>query len=244
MPVPAAPPCPAKPRTALPGRPKDLGKGAAILQAAKRMFTAHGFDGVSMDQIAAAAGVSKLTVYSHFGDKEALFVAAVRAKCEEQMPPELFLAEQQGPLRPQLTGIARAFFALVTSDEALSMHRMMLTRSSDERVRQMFWQAGPQRVQDAFAEFLQARVASGELVVPDIRRAASQFFCLLKGELHMRMASGLCGRPGKAEVDAHIAATVDLFLRAYGHDARRAAPAAGNPVARAAVTRVAVTKGT
>lgn len=233
-----------RPKPALPGRPKDLGKGAAILQAAKRMFTAHGFDGVSMDQIAAAAGVSKLTVYSHFGDKEALFVAAVRAKCEEQMPPELFLAERKGPLRPQLTRIARAFFALVTSDEALSMHRMMLTQSSDAHVRQMFWQAGPQRVQDAFAQFLEARIASGDLAVGDIRRAASQFFCLLKGELHMRMASGLCGQPGKAEVDAHIAATVDLFLRAYGSDPRNARPAAGNPAVRTAVTRVAVTKGT
>ena len=210
-----------KPKPGAPGRPKDLGKGAAILQAAKRMFTANGFDGVSMDQIAAEAGVSKLTVYSHFGDKEALFVAAVRAKCEEQMPA-LFLAERKGPLRPQLTSIARAFFALVTSDEALSMHRMMLTRSSDEHVRQMFWQAGPQRVQDAFAEFLQSRVAAGDLEVADIPRAASQFFCLLKGELHMRMASGLCGQPGKADIEAHIAATVDLFLRADGTGARNA----------------------
>jgi len=215
MSVPATP-HQVKRKPALPGRPKDLGKGAAILEAAKRMFTVHGFDGVSMDQIAAEAGVSKLTVYSHFGDKEALFVAAVRAKCEEQMPPALFMAELKGPLRPQLTSIARAFFALITSDEALSMHRMMLTRSSDEHVRQMFWQAGPQRVQDTFAEFLRARAASGDLVVADIRRAASQFFCLLKGELHMRMASGLCAKPDKADVDAHIAATVELFLRAYG----------------------------
>ncbi len=74
-----------------PGRPKDLAKRAAILDAAKQMFTQHGFDGVSMDQIAAAAGVSKLTVYSHFGDKEALFVEAVRCLCEERMP-DLFVA--------------------------------------------------------------------------------------------------------------------------------------------------------
>ena len=54
------------------------------------MFTAHGFDGVSMDQIAAEAGVSKLTVYSHFGDKETLFAAAVQRQCEEQLPTALF----------------------------------------------------------------------------------------------------------------------------------------------------------
>ena len=61
---------PAGPKAAAPGRPKDLGKGSAILDAAKRLFTAHGFEGASMDQIAAEAGVSKLTVYSHYGDKE------------------------------------------------------------------------------------------------------------------------------------------------------------------------------
>ena len=97
----------------------------------------------------------------------------------------------------QLTRIAQAFFALITSDEALSMHRMMITQSSDVRIRQMFWQAGPQRIQEAFNEFLQARVAAGELVVPDIARAPSQFFCLLKGELHMRMVSGLCAAPAQ-----------------------------------------------
>jgi TetR/AcrR family transcriptional regulator, mexJK operon transcriptional repressor len=200
-----------------PGRPKDLAKRAAILEAAQRMFTLHGYDGASMDQIAAEAGVSKLTVYSHFGDKDTLFVEAVRGVCEALMP-DLFIAEAEGPLRPQLTAIATAFFALITSDEALSMHRMMMTQGSDEHVRQMFWQAGPERVQSAFSDFLQARVRAGELAVPDIRRAASQFFCLLKGELHMRMASGLGDTPAQAEVDAHIAATVELFLRAYAAD--------------------------
>ena len=209
---------PTSPKPLSAGRPKDLSKGAAILDAAKRLFTAQGFDGTSMDQIAAEAGVSKLTVYSHFGDKDALFFAAVSAKCEELLPPELFMDEYlQGPLRAQLNHIARAFFALITSDEALSMHRMMLTQSSDLHVREMFWKAGPQRVQEAFSGFVQARADAGELLVPDVRRAASQFFCLLKGELHMRMASGLCCAPNECDLDAHIDATVDLFLRAHAH---------------------------
>ncbi|WP_345294314.1 TetR/AcrR family transcriptional regulator [Luteimonas vadosa] len=202
-------------RPASPGRPKDMAKRAAILAAAQDMFTAQGFAGASMDQIAAAAGVSKLTVYSHFGDKDTLFLEAVRAVCEAQMPPALFIGECTGPLRVQLTGIASAFFKLITSDQALSMHRMMLTRASDRHVRELFWTAGPARVQAAFAQFLQARVERGELRVPDIDRAAAQFFSLLKGELHTRMASGLCVDPPQADIDAHIAATVDLFLRAH-----------------------------
>ena len=47
-----------------PGRPKDLAKREAILEAAKCLFLRHGYAGSSMDAIAAHAGVSKLTVYS------------------------------------------------------------------------------------------------------------------------------------------------------------------------------------
>ena len=210
----AAPTVPAKPAPG-PGRPKDLAKRAAILEAASRMFTQFGFEVASMDQIAAEAGVSKLTVYSHFGDKETLVVEAVRTVCASLMPDELFVADPSAPLRAQLTDIARAFFALITSDSALAAHRMMMTPGSDSRLRQMFWQAGPERIQSAFSAFLDARVASGELDVPDQHRAAVQFFCLLKGDLHTRMAGGLCPQPPRCDGDAHIAATVDMFLRAY-----------------------------
>jgi TetR/AcrR family transcriptional regulator, mexJK operon transcriptional repressor len=202
-----------------PGRPKDLGKRAAILDVAKRLFSQSGFDGVSMDQIAAEAGVSKLTVYSHFGDKESLFSSAIRAKCEEQMPSTLFLADLEGDLREQLTTIARAFFALVTSEESIAMHRMMmLPGTGDSHVRELFWQAGPQQVKDAFGEFLRARMARGELRVTDIARASSQFFCLIKGEMHMQMLCGMCCGAPADDTECHIEATVDLFLRAYGSD--------------------------
>ena len=210
----SAPPEAVKP--AGPGRPKDLGKRAAILDVAKRLFVQHGFDGVSMDQIAAEASVSKLTVYSHFGDKESLFSSAVRAKCEEQMPSALFLEGLEGDLYEQLTVIARAFFALVTDEEALAMHRMMmLPGTGDFHVRELFWQAGPQQLKDAFGAFLRAREARGELHVPEIERAAAQFFCLLKGEIHMQMLCGMCCLPQPDDIDAHIAATVNLFLRAH-----------------------------
>jgi TetR/AcrR family transcriptional regulator, mexJK operon transcriptional repressor len=200
-----------------PGRPKDLGKRAAILDVAKRLFTQHGFDGVSMDQIAAEASVSKLTVYSHYGDKESLFSAAIRAKCEEQMPSALFLEGLEGNLREQLTAIARAFFTLVTSEESIAMHRMMMMPGTgDSHVRELFWEAGPKQVKDTFGEFLRSREARGELHIAEIERAVSQFFCLLKGEMHMQMLCGMCRELQPEDVDAHIAATVTLFLRAYG----------------------------
>ena len=73
-----------------PGRPKDPAKRKAILEAAETLFLRNGYDGSSMDAIAAEAGVSKLTVYSHFTDKETLFAFAVKSKCEQQIPELLF----------------------------------------------------------------------------------------------------------------------------------------------------------
>lgn len=216
------PPAPAK--VATPGRPKDLGKGAAILEAAKRLFTSQGFDGTSMDQIAAEAGVSKLTVYSHFGDKETLFAAAAKAYCDQQLPSSLFEARPEVPLRERLLQIARAFFASISAPEAVAGHRILCTpQMADSSLPQMFWEAGPKRVQDAFAELLRWRVSTGELEIDDIPRASSQFFTLVKGEPHAHLVFG-CGGFCNGDIQAHLAATVDLFLRAYAPRVRVEAP--------------------
>lgn len=204
-------------KSAGPGRPKDLEKRAAILAAAKHLFLEHGFEGTSMDMIAASAGVSKLTVYSHFQDKERLFSEAVRSKCTDQVPEELFLADIRGPIREQLLAIAKAFFALINTDEAIALQRLLSSSAGNNpRLAQMFWEAGPQTLQQGFAGFLQREVEAGQLVIGDVTRAASQFFCLLKGELHARQLCGCTLTLTQADIDAHLRETVDFFLRGYG----------------------------
>jgi TetR/AcrR family transcriptional regulator, mexJK operon transcriptional repressor len=149
-------------KSAGPGRPKDPGKRAAILDAAKRMFVSQGFERVSMDQIAAEAGVSKLTVYSHFGDKESLFAEAVRAHCEQGMPTSLFVADPDTPVRERLTAIGKAFFSMIMTPEAIAGHRILCSpQVATSALPAVFWEAGPQRVQQGFAELLERRVASG-----------------------------------------------------------------------------------
>lgn len=203
-------------KTCGPGRPKDLEKRAAVLEAAKRLFPHSGFEGTSMDAIAAEAGVSKLTVYSHFTDKETLFFAAIWARCEEQMPATLFDVNVKGPVRRQLEAIAHAFFALITAPESIALHRLLTSASgTSPKLVQMFWEAGPQRVQGGFQQFLRHEIVAGQLDIHDVPRASEQFFALLKGDLHARLLCG-CGTPLSVhDIDTHVHATVDFFLRAY-----------------------------
>lgn len=205
-----------KARTGAPGRPKDLSKGLAILDAAKKLFVEQGYEGVSMDQIAAEAGVSKLTVYSHFGDKDTLFGEAAKAYCEQQLPSALFSDCGDLPLRDCLLQIGKAFVAMVMAPAAVAGHRILCTpQMAASPVPQMFWEAGPKRVQQMFADLLTRRAAQGELDVPDPGRAASQFFVLLKGDVHAREVFGC--QAGGCDIAAHIAASVDMFLRAYAN---------------------------
>jgi TetR/AcrR family transcriptional repressor of mexJK operon len=155
-------------------------------------------------------------VYSHFGDKESLFAAGAKAYCEQQLPTTLFEPHPEVPLRERLLQVARAFFGMISSPEAVAGHRILCTpQMAQSPLPAMFWEAGPKRVQAAFSELLRARMAAGELQIDDVPRAAAQFLALLKGEPHARMVFGCCGSATRAEIDAHLAATVDLFLRAY-----------------------------
>ncbi|WEV25420.1 TetR/AcrR family transcriptional regulator [Streptomyces sp. 71268] len=64
------------------GRPAGrlAAKREAILQAAVEIFLREGYDRASVDAIAEEAGVSKQTIYNHFGGKERLFLAAVEGE--------------------------------------------------------------------------------------------------------------------------------------------------------------------
>ena len=72
-------------------RPRAHGNGTkrdAILAAAVELLLAQGYDGTSMDAVAAAAGVSKTTVYAHFSDKAQLF-NAVMAHAASMLAPDI-----------------------------------------------------------------------------------------------------------------------------------------------------------
>src|ERR1700757_1182434 len=90
-----------------PGRPKDQEKRASILATANTLFIDRGYEGVTMEAVATAAGVSKMTVYGHFHDKAALF-AAVVGFLTDQMVAELTSLDQAGG-KPDLEAALVAF---------------------------------------------------------------------------------------------------------------------------------------
>ena len=60
------------------GRPKDMAKRDAMLDAAACLFFRNGLEAVTMEAVAREAGVSKVTVYGHFATKETLFGSVIR----------------------------------------------------------------------------------------------------------------------------------------------------------------------
>jgi len=199
------------------GRPKDAAKRRAILDAAKELFAKQGLDSTSMDAIAAAAGVSKLTVYSHYRNKTALFQQAVTEKCQEYTPPAYFDTHSAKPLRQRLLLIGAGFVDLVMNDEAMDLYRMLAAeaRGGDDKLGKLFFEAGPKRTLERFSQLLKAADESGELRVPNPQHAAQHFFCLLKGVQHLRAMMGMEKVPSTAARKAHVAEVVELFLRAY-----------------------------
>lgn len=66
------------PQSSMPSIKHRSAKAKAILEGAYQVFVTQGYAAASMDRIAAAAGVSKSTLYSNFQDKEGLFLALVQ----------------------------------------------------------------------------------------------------------------------------------------------------------------------
>ncbi|MBV4492631.1 TetR/AcrR family transcriptional regulator [Pseudomonas oryzicola] len=199
-----------------PGRPKDLAKREAILEAAKALFLSLGYANTSMDAVAAAAGVSKLTVYSHFTDKQTLFCSAVMATCQLQLPDLLFEYPEGAAVEEVLLTIARSFQALVSSDEAVKLCRLIMAQGSlDPSFGQYFYEAGPKRVLAGMEALLRGAHERGLLRVDNPRRAAEHFFCLVKGAPDYRLLLGCAGPLEGDEAEAHVREVVGVFLRAF-----------------------------
>lgn len=208
--------CPATLRG--PGRPKDLEKRAAIIAAATALFMENGFEPVRMDDVAEAAGVSKMTVYGHFQDKAALFAACVRASCDEMLAQLAPLRERKGDvdLEGALVAFGIAFLTRILGLRlAVRFHMLMGTLIKDPELARSFYEAGPGNTRDTLSKVLEAAANLGELVVNSPHDAASDLLSLWEGDVSKAIALGVRPPLTEAEIARRVQRGTAVFLRAY-----------------------------
>lgn len=207
------------PKSQGPGRPKDMEKRAAILAAAKRLFTRQSFRGTSMDAVASAAGVSKLTVYSHFGDKANLFREVVREWMQEFLPETTYELDTDLDIRGNLLRVARTHARLDCSREAVGTFRAIISDCPKgvPRYGRLIWEEGALRTHALVEGLLRDAITAGWLEIEDVPRAAVQFMVLIQGDMKMRRLFGCveCDEAYAIELEDTAKAGVEMFLRAY-----------------------------
>lgn len=192
-------------------------KREAILAAAVDGFAVNGYAATSMDSIAAAAGVSKQTVYHHFGTKTALFEAVIGRVSETINRPLLDgHTRDLGPERT-LAAFGRHILEFLLSPQSLAFMRLIIAEAPKFKgLADMVIKAGMEGTTQTFARYLEEETAKGRLAVDEPRQAAIMFFGMLAGSYRFRGLLGLLPTLSAAELDAHVGAVVRVFMKGYG----------------------------
>ncbi|MDR3448900.1 MAG: TetR/AcrR family transcriptional regulator [Alphaproteobacteria bacterium] len=198
------------------GRPKDGAKREEIVMAATHLFLQNGYELTSMEAVAKQAGVSKLTIYSHFADKSELFRAIMAYRCDQMKLPRDFTELTALPPEQALTQIAATVAAIIFREDSIRLQRIIHAEAVHHpEVVKSFYESGPKRIRVAFADLLRAYDERGTLAIPDAALATEQFFSVLKGEKLIRTLLLMAPVPTEAEIAAHVRNTVTFFLAAY-----------------------------
>ncbi|WP_189147318.1 TetR/AcrR family transcriptional regulator [Streptomyces lacrimifluminis] len=203
-------------RDAVPRGTASQGKREAVLDAAVELFLAGGFDGTSMDAVAARAGVAKTTVYAHFGDKTELFHAATErggASVDLDLD-KVVLAAADDP-EQQLTQIVFKVLEATTAPQFLAFLRVMVT----EAVRRpeltgVVRSLGVPHIVELVARALRADARRHDYVLPDPDAYAGLFIGMASSALHIDALVDVGRSRDTAFLQAHAELTTSIFLRA------------------------------
>lgn len=198
------------------GRPKDLKKRHAILEAARELFLELGYEGSSMDKIAKSAGVSKLTVYNHFQDKEHLFSAAIERACEQRLPKHLFEINSNSKVEEVLQDVGCSFLCTLYSPEALKLTNLMSSLvAHNPALVHLFYQAGPERTHQNMMQLFDNIKKLKKCDFPNIQIASELFISLLTDVHYDRVCLNLLPPPSLADIQSHVVARIKIFLKIY-----------------------------
>jgi TetR/AcrR family transcriptional repressor of mexJK operon len=201
-------------------------KHRAILEAATTAFLEKGYLGTTMDEIAAAAGVSKQTVYKHFADKESLFTEIVVSTVNAAADPiheEVANLGESGDLEADLRDLARRELAAVLQPELMRLRRLVIGEVSRfPELGRIFYERGQGRTTASLATAFERLARAGELDVEDPELAGAHFnWLIMSAPVSRAMMLGDEGMPTRQELERYADGGVRAFLRAYARRAPR-----------------------
>jgi TetR/AcrR family transcriptional repressor of mexJK operon len=208
------------------GRALDPAKHAGILAAATALFLERGLQATSMDLVAQRAGVSKMTVYSHFASKKALFSAIIDSLARQLTQAIDRLTLEEMPLEQALRQFGRQFVALALAPSSLALHRLVVAEAArTPALGRLIYESGPDQIARSLADYF---ARHPDVSVPDPRLAAEEFLGTLLGHaqlqllLHARKPNELRGA-----VDTMVEHAVGIFCRGILDPRQREARRAG-----------------
>lgn len=197
-------------------------KRAAIVDAARKAFLERGF-GVGMDQIAAEAGVSKVTVYNHFNGKEELFTEVVGDALETAFGEAMGIMRERTSgardIREVLGATARSWVEGIGRPDVLALRALIAAEARRFPDLGRAWRRqGPDRFAEPLAEALRD---CADLRIPDMDVALVQFYALV---LYPHIVHSAYGERLDPEfTEALITTGVDMFLTYYRERSESAA---------------------
>ncbi|WP_299073621.1 TetR/AcrR family transcriptional regulator [uncultured Paraglaciecola sp.] len=195
------------------GRPKSAEKRNKILEAATDLFLSSGYSGCSMEMVAKQSGVSKQTVYSHFSNKEALFLAAIEDKCAEYQLDDRHLELEDSDLTSVLQERGLQIVKLLHDERVIAIYRVIIGEvNSSPRAAELFYQAGPKHNLEYLAQYF-LKFAKQPLTEALADKCATMFFSLLKSEFHIKSILGLDFALSEAQQIAHVAFAIEQVER-------------------------------
>lgn len=191
-------------------------KHQAIERAALRLFLRDGYERTSVDAIAAEAGVSKRTVYSHFGDKENLFLSTLRDTRDDLQDKVREITERTmtgDDAESALLACVREIAAMTSrSPERAGMIRLIISEAPHFPGSTDVWR---QRLMSPLLEAGLKRLAgSGGLAIDDPVEASGHLSALTLGQINNRSIMGTVPL-SDAETEDILTSGVAVFLRAY-----------------------------
>ena len=197
---------------------EDSAKRRQIIDGARSVFLAQGFDAASMGEIARAAGVSKGTLYVYFKSKEELFEAIVHRECDAQAEG-LFvfdLDHADHDIEAMLTRLGISFVKFICRPEKASAIRtVMAIADRMPEVGRKFYEGGPAIGIAKMAAYLQSQVDAGVLEVEDCEVAAAQFMESCLATSFKPLVFNFGAAPTEERIAHVVSIAVRMFLAAY-----------------------------